>query len=225
MVPLMAACDAALLNVQNGQLEMDKLQAAPCSAAAGIGNRKKRAESLWAEIKPKMKAGGAGSAGKFAAVQVRELWSDEERVHLHPGHFWVFELGDADGKGSPIRHRDGSPITFEKRTQFEGSRFEKGDFAILIRRYLDRTADDAQGLTFVPWQESAGETLIVNSSELRYVGFNMTRLGGPPQPAGKRAMRGARLLAVPAGTSVTQPVKYVPGLKDDERIRAVCETT
>eukprot|EP00302_Diacronema_sp_CCMP2436_P011721 CAMPEP_0179874380 /NCGR_PEP_ID=MMETSP0982-20121206/22823_1 /TAXON_ID=483367 /ORGANISM="non described non described, Strain CCMP 2436" /LENGTH=52 /DNA_ID=CAMNT_0021766103 /DNA_START=1 /DNA_END=155 /DNA_ORIENTATION=+ len=52
----MAACDAALLNVQNGQLEMDKLQAAPCSAAAGIGNRKKRAESLWAEIKPKMKA-------------------------------------------------------------------------------------------------------------------------------------------------------------------------
>mmetsp|Transcript_35873 Transcript_35873/g.84336 ORF Transcript_35873/g.84336 Transcript_35873/m.84336 type:complete len:286 (+) Transcript_35873:92-949(+) len=29
MVPLMAACDAALLNVQNGRLEMDKLQAAP----------------------------------------------------------------------------------------------------------------------------------------------------------------------------------------------------
>ncbi|KAJ1641311.1 hypothetical protein T492DRAFT_921886 [Pavlovales sp. CCMP2436] len=158
-----------------------------------------------------MKAGGAGSAGKFAAVQVRELWSDEERVYLRPGHFWVCELGDADGKGSPIMHRDGSPITLEKRTQFEGSRFEKGDFAILIRRYLNRTAHDAQGLT-------AGEMLIVNSSELRYVGFNMTRLGGPPQPAGERAMRGARLLALPAGTSVTQP--------DDERIRAaVNETT
>lgn len=171
-------------------------------------------------MKPKLKKGAAGGAGKFAAVQVRELWSNEEFVNLRPGQFWVCELGDADGKGSPIINK-----AFDKRTMFEGTRFERGDSAILIRRYLNRTADDGQGLTFVPWQESAGETLVVNSSELRYVGFDMTRLGGPPQPAGQRASRGARLLAVPAGTSVTQPVKYMLGLEDDARIRAVCETT
>ena len=36
--------------------------------------------------------------------QARELWSEEERVHLRPGHFWVCELGNANGKGSPILH-------------------------------------------------------------------------------------------------------------------------
>jgi hypothetical protein len=178
-------------------------------------------------MKPKMKLNGAGAAGKFAAVQVRELWAAEERVNLRNGHFWVCELGDADGEGSPIMpDTDGLPMTFESRTQFEGTRFEKGDSAILIRRYLNRTADDTQGLTFVPWVENEGETLIVNSSELRYIGFDMPQLGGPRQPAGKqRASRGARVLAVPAGTSVTQPVKYMLSLEDDARIRAVCETT
>ena len=38
----------------------------------------------------------------MVCVQARELWSEEERVHLRPGHFWLALLGDADGKGSPI---------------------------------------------------------------------------------------------------------------------------
>ena len=45
-------------------------------------------------------------------IQARELWSNEERVHLRPGHFWVCELGDANGEGSPILH------TFTKKNEY-----------------------------------------------------------------------------------------------------------
>ena len=77
-----------------------------CTAAAGLYNSKVRAKALWLKLKPLLKA------GKFAAVQARELWSTEEKVHLRPGHFWAAELGDADGKGSPILH------TFTKKNEY-----------------------------------------------------------------------------------------------------------
>ena len=49
-------------------------------------------------------------------------------------------------------------------------RYDDGECAILLRCYFHRTADDAQGLTFVRWQgEKLGERLVVNSSELRAV--------------------------------------------------------
>ena len=43
---------------------------------------------------------------------MRELWSKEEKKHLRPGHFWACELGDADGKGSPILH------TFTRKNEY-----------------------------------------------------------------------------------------------------------
>ena len=61
---------------------------------------------LWAKLKPLLKA------GKHAAVQARELWYTEEKKHLRPGHFWACELGDADGKGSPIIH------TFTRKSEY-----------------------------------------------------------------------------------------------------------
>ena len=74
-----------------------------CTQATGQVNAKSRAKDLWQELKRLLKA------GKFAAVQARELWSTEERVHMRPGHFWACELGDAGDlladaatKGSPI---------------------------------------------------------------------------------------------------------------------------
>ena len=54
-----------------------------CTQAAGYGNAKVRAKALWQQLKPLLKA------GKFAAVQARELWSKEEQVHMRPGYFWV----------------------------------------------------------------------------------------------------------------------------------------
>ena len=53
-------------------------------------------------------------------VQARELWSNDEKKHLRPGHFWTCELGDADGKGSPILH-----IFTKKNEYFELSNGEK----------------------------------------------------------------------------------------------------
>ena len=129
-----------------------------CTEAGGIANAKQRAKALWAKLKPLLKA------GKFAAVQVRRLWSEEERRHLRPGHFWACELGDADGKGSPI-----IAGPFKERTTFEGQRFDEGECAILLRRYYHRVASDPNGLTFVRFEPGPGEKFIINSSELRAV--------------------------------------------------------
>ena len=84
----------------------DSEQTIKCTAAAGIANAKTRAKALWKQLKP------LARAGRHAAVQARELWSTEERRHLRPGHFWACELGDFDGKGSPLIH------TFTKKSEY-----------------------------------------------------------------------------------------------------------
>ena len=62
--------------------------------AAGISNRKTRLAAVWAEVERKVKP------GVYGCVQVRELWEEEER-HYRPGHFWLFEFGDA-GDGTCV---------------------------------------------------------------------------------------------------------------------------
>ena len=102
-------------------------------------------------------------------MQARALHSTEELVHLRPGHYWPCELGNADGKGSPIIH------TFtQKNESFELSdgrkmRGDAGECLLLIRRYFYRTLDDLNGLTFRQEQAKKNELLVVNSSELRAV--------------------------------------------------------
>jgi len=74
-----------------------------CTAAAGlanhVANQKQRALALWKQLAPLLEA------GRFVAIQARQLWSMEERIHLRLGHFWAAQLGDYDGEGSPIIHR------------------------------------------------------------------------------------------------------------------------
>lgn len=41
------------------------------------------------------------------------------------------------------------------------------DCALLLRYYLQRVADDPEGLTFVGWKAKEGEKLVVNSCEVR----------------------------------------------------------
>ena len=48
-------------------------------------------------------------------------------------------------------------------------RGDAGECLLLLRRYYNRTADDAQGLTFKRWEAKKGEILVLNSSELRAV--------------------------------------------------------
>lgn len=141
-----------------------------CSQAPGMANARQRVKGLWRELKPLLKA------GKFAAVQARELWSTEEQVHMRPGHFWACELGNANGQGSPILKeftrqqfwppREGEAGYEEKYKGIQRQRYDEGECAILLRCYFNRTADDPEGLTFVRWQERNGEMLVINSSEM-----------------------------------------------------------
>ena len=159
---------------------------------------------------------------------VRELWSTEERRHLRPGHFWGAELGDADGKGSPIIR------TFTKKNEYftlsdgRKMRGDTGECLLLLRRYFNRTAEDANGLTFKQEQANKGEKLVVNSSELRAVQGHqkndfVLRLINPPKLRTKTA-RGSKKVS-------TAEVEYGPRQKwgldpdIDRDTRKVCEST
>ena len=65
------------------------------TAAAGVANEKVFIKDLWSKLRDRV------VPSRFAAVQADVLWSESERRHLRPGHFWICELGDAgEGKGS-----------------------------------------------------------------------------------------------------------------------------
>ena len=89
-------------------------------------------------------------------MQARALWSTEERVHLRPGHFWVCELGNYDGKGSPIIHtfsRKNEVFTLSDGRKMRG---DAGECLLLIRHYFHRVVEDSSGLTFKRWQARSG---------------------------------------------------------------------
>ena len=52
--------------------------------AAGIEKRKMRVAEMIAKELTKAKPGAWG------CVQIREMWSTDEQVHLRPGHHWLF---------------------------------------------------------------------------------------------------------------------------------------
>ena len=176
-----------------------------CTQAQGQGNAKARQKGLWKGLKPLLKP------GRFAAVQARVLWGLEEQVHMRPGHFWACELGNA---GNLLADCAGSPILagpFPSRQHWPPNedeagwkeayrsiprlRYDEGECALLLRCYYHRTADDAEGLTFVRWMgQQRGEILVVNSRELRAVegrqanDFKLT----PPQPPPQLRQQAAR---------------------------------
>jgi hypothetical protein len=199
-------------------------QTITCTAAAGLANAKARAKALWAELKRNLKA------GKHVAIQVRELWSTEERRHLRPGHFWGAELADADGKGSPIIH------TFTRKNEYftlSDGRKMRGDAVeclLLLRRYFHRTPEDLTGLTFRQ-QQLPGEILVVNSSELRAVQGHqkndfVLRPINPPKLRQKTARAAKKGKSEPGAV-----VQYCPRQKwgldpdIDRDTRKVCEGT
>lgn len=135
-----------------------------CSQSFNYIFSQARQKELWKKLKPLLQA------GKHAAVQARELWSDQELVHMRPGHFWAFELGDADGKGSPILHEYTKKNEYFTLSNGERHRGDEGDCLLLVRFYFERVADDAKGLTFVKGKAATEmEFDVINSSELRAV--------------------------------------------------------
>ena len=67
-----------------------------------------------------------------------------------------------------------------KYEEYKGVRFGNGDYALVVDVWLHRVDEDASGLTFEDWDPSADTDaseapvpMIVNSSELRSVGFDL----------------------------------------------------
>ena len=182
--------------------------------AAGIANREKRLEERRTKLRPHLKP------GNYAAVQARERWSTAEDVHLRPGHHWVFELGDAGGgKGcfektfklarrtwemykvsSPGPSPSPEPQPAPSLSLAQGTRFDDGDQAVVVRRWLHRDPSDASGITFVEWDPAKGADpeappvpMIVNSSEVRSnAGFKLKELMPAQLDSSARASRRTR---------------------------------
>jgi len=208
-----------------------------CNRAPGIGNRIARAKALVIQLLSSSKL----RSGQWVAVMARNLWEESEREHLRPGHFWIGELGDADGKGSPIIKR------YEKREHDYDTRFDKGDAAICLRRWLHRTGEPTH-LQFKHNPTDMGN-IVVNSSELRAVGLVLhvparpqrSRIAPGPQAtrprserlaaaAQRNAVRGSsRSQSRSAPSSARRAVQDDPNLiyfldpEDDAHIRALCE--
>lgn len=136
---------------------------------SGIVNRRRRLAEVWREIEHQM------APGKFACVQVRELWSTTEERHYRPGHHWVCELGAA-ADGSCVE-KSFDKLPHRSWVVYKGVRFYTGEKAICVKRWLHRIDSDSSGLTFEQWNPLEDEIdpnaqpafMIVSSSELRGV--------------------------------------------------------
>eukprot|EP00966_Prymnesium_polylepis_P332645 7388128-Prymnesium_polylepis.1 len=149
---------------------------------ARIANRKKRLAELWDMLRTEI------APRKFGCCQVRELWSTAEEVHYRPGHYWIFEFGDA-GDGSSFE----KDFTLPRRSwqDYNGVRFYDGHAALVIKRWCHRISGDMSGLDFIDWDSKGKDVdpdappaaMILNSSELRGVFELGTASGGPSDPS------------------------------------------
>lgn len=164
--------DGALLRVQGckrSALTVWRQGEMTVMRGSGIANRRKRLAELWKQLEAKI------GPGKFGCIQVRELWSTSEQLHYRPGHHWVFEFGDV-GDGSCVE-KNFSDLAHRSWEVYKGVRFNCGDKALRVKRWLHRLESDTSGLTFEPWNPQPHELdpnaqpahMIVNSSELRGV--------------------------------------------------------
>ena len=165
---------------------------------AGLAERNKRLAELWSHLSKEIGPGKygcvqvsehafdltwlpalhshkvAGAHPLSVCAQVRELWSTSEMRHYRPGHYWVFEFGDA---GHNTSVKKAFKLARRSWVDFEGVRFYDGESALVVKKWLHRMEADGSGLTFVEWdpqeedldQGSQLAAMIVNSSELRGV--------------------------------------------------------
>ena len=139
------------------------------SKAKGIANRNKRLADLWSHLKPGIKP------GRYGCVQVRELWGESEQRHYRPGHYWLFEFGDA-GDGTSFE-RSFTEVPRRSFEVYKGLRFYNCEHALCVKRWLHRIEADGSGLTFEDWNPSEDDLdpnaqpafMLVNSSEVRGV--------------------------------------------------------
>lgn len=188
---------------------------------AGIQERRKRAEHAVQE------ALKGAKPGNWGCVQVREGWSTEELPHYRPGHFWIFEFGEAS-QGSSVEKE--FHLQARRSEVYKGTRFTDGDKCLIVKRYLHRVPEDESGLLFEEWQPQQDvdasipeEPMIINSSELRAAGFKMTDVIPPAlEQAARRGGAGRQKGAgVRRVGGLTQ--RFTLSVEDDNKFRALCE--
>jgi hypothetical protein len=131
-------------------------------------------------------------------VQDRAQWSTEEDAHIRPANHWLCEFDDACNGTSCEKQFNLSHRTWE---DYRGTRFYKGDCALVIKRCLNRVEEDASGLTFQEWKPDVDTSrppvaMMINSSELRAAGFKLRDMLPPALEAAARGglqTRGAGL--------------------------------
>ena len=121
-----------------------------------------------------------------------------------------------------------------KWEEYKGVRFYNGEKALVVKRWLHRVEDDASGLTFVEWDPTKDAdpskpapppvSMIINSSELRGVGFKLTEVLPPElEGAARRRTRTRTRGAGVARLEGVAPSQYVLKSSDDNDLRALCE--
>jgi len=189
--------------------------------AAGIEQRKKRVAEMIAKELVKAKPGAWG------CVQTRELWSTDEKVHLRPGHHWLFEFGDG-GRGSSCEKLFSLP-PLRSGVVYKGTRFYNGDRALRVKRWLHRVSEDASGLTFEEWDPTKDPddsqtpaAMIINSSELRGADFNLQEVIPPALEAAARSGRRMRGAGVRQLEGMGRK-RFILSPEDDNELRSRCE--
>ena len=155
----------------------------------GIKNREARVAEWVTKVLPLVKP------GVWGCVQTRAQWSTEEDAHMRPGHHWLCEFGDAGNGTSCEKEFNLSHRTWE---DYRGTRFYKGDCALVIKRWLNRVEEDVSGLTFQEWTPDVDTSrtpvaMLINSSELRVAGFKLKEVLPPALRQLLACTRGAGL--------------------------------
>ena len=219
--------DGAFLKVPNcdrKELSVWKEAHFTVTQEAGIQQRKKRVAEMITKELAKAKPGAWG------CVQAREQWSEEEQIHLRPGHHWIFEFGEApDGTSCEFTFAF-SPLQPKRNVVvYKGMRFYNGDRALKVKRWLHRVAEDASGLTFEEWDPTKDVDnsqppvpMIINSSELRGAGFNLQEVIPPALEAAARSGRRTRGAGVRHVDGLGRK-RFVLSADDDNDLRSRCE--
>ncbi len=160
----------------------------------------------------------------WGCVQTRTPWSTEEDTHRRPGHHWLCEFGDA---GNDTICEKKFNLSHWKWEDYRGTRFHTGDYALAIKRWINRVEEDESGLTFQEWTPDVDTSrppvaILINSSELRAAGFKIKEVIPPTLEAATRGVlrtRGAVLRSLEG----MGPKRVVLSVDDDTEFRSRCE--
>ncbi len=100
---------------------------------------------------------------------------------MSPGHFWLLKFGKVPGSNSCVEKE--FKLGTHQYEEYKGALIGNGDCALVVDVWLHRVDEDVSGLTFEEWDPSADTdaseapvAMIVNSSEMRAAGFDLSEV-------------------------------------------------